>query len=194
MPFISICVGVFVFDCLRNIKRRKTNDDSHSKSIKVFIIVILCLGLLNSFSKISSKKSYNSVFSDIENYMNKNGGRLNASQSNIWPIAFFYAGNIVDKKPSEFEDKFIFDKPDAESDYKIIDWLQFIPGKNDVSNLINISKNHPFIIRKEHWYKSIPIYTYHRHYDLERFPNIFKEYPQSHFISVYDLRNSKVFD
>lgn len=194
MPFISICVGVFVFDCVQSINKRKINAHLRNKSINVAIALILSLGILNSFPKISSKNNYNSVFSGIEDYMDKNGGRLNASQNNIWPIVFFYAGNIVDKQPSKFKDNFIFDRPNAQSDYKIIDWNQFIPGKNDISSLISISELYIPIIQNEYRYKSIPIHTYHRHYDLERVPNIFKDYPQSHFISVYDLRKRRVFD
>ena len=120
--------------------------------------------------------------------MNIHGGVFNIDQNNLWTILAFYSGNFTDTLPSGFKGEILFNNERIQSDYKIIDWHQFIPGKSDISRLENISKNYIPIIelnyRKEAW----PIFNYHRHYDIKRIPELFNKYPKTQYISVYDLK------
>jgi len=159
--------------------------------LNFFIIIVLFFGIWRAYPNISLKHNYNSAFFELEKYMKENGGQLNASQNNLWPITYFYAGNIVDNNPSQFSNNIIFNTPDAHSDYRIIDWAQFLYGKNDLNTLMDVDENYSPVIQKKYRLNAIPIYNYHRYYDVKSVPNLFKEYEQSHFISVYDLRKKR---
>jgi len=182
MPFIAICVGIAV-------NNYSKNTIINNFGINLFISIILFSGLLRSSPIISFKPKYNSVFSELEKYLESQNGQFNANQNNLWPISYFYCGNMIHNNPSQFGGKIIYNDQEEQTDFKIIDWSQFIPGKNNIKNLIDIDKYYYPIIKKEYGKIAQPIWNYHRYYDINRYPNIFNKYPQAHFISVYDIRN-----
>ena len=194
MPFVAISIGVFIVALSKRISIYYNKKKIGFYIQNITILFILIIGTNNSFTSINLKTNYNSVFIELEKYMKANDGQLNAIQNNIWPITYFYAGNIVDNNPSQFSNNIIFDKPDAHSDYRIIDWQQFQYGKNDINSLMDVDNKYSPVIQKIYWDEAIPILNYHRHYDVKSVQNLFKKYPQTHFISVYDLRNKRIID
>ena len=104
------------------------------------------------------------------------------------------ATNMIHNNLSQFGGKIIYNVQERHSDFKIIDWSQFIPGKNNIKDLIDVDKYYYPIIKKEYGKIAQPIWNYHRFYDINRYPDIFKQFSQSHFISVYDLRNKRIID
>ena len=51
-----------------------------------------------------------------------------------------------------------------------------------------IIDNYEPIIKEQYNKKAYPIWHYHRHYDYKRIPELFDEYPEIQYISVFDLR------
>ena len=178
---------------MNKINKYSNNTIFNNLGINLFITIILFFGLLRSHPIISFKPNYNSVFFELEKYLKSENGQFNPDQNNLWPIAYFYCGNMIHNNP-QFGGKIIYNGQEGHSDFQIIDWRQFIPGKNNINNLIDIDKYYYPIIKKEYGKIAQPIWNYHRYYDINRYPNIFKKFPQSHFISVYDLRNKRIID
>ena len=55
----------------------------------------------------------------------------------------------------------------------------------------NISKNYDPIIKLDYRADAWPIFNYHRHYDINKIPEMFNSIPETRRIAVYDMRNKK---
>jgi len=188
MPFIAICIGILIANIFRYLLQFYNKINLIKIGPNIIIALIMFLGLLKSYPIITFKSNYKTVFNDLVKYMESNGGKFNVNQNNLWPIAYFYTGNLIDNLSSDFKGEIIFGGKNDQTDYKIIDWRQFIPGKNDIDKLINIVNHYDPIIQKKYSKRAFPILHYHRYYDTERIPELFNEYSETQYISVYDLR------
>ena len=140
---------------------------------------------------ISFRSNYKATIDELVEIMESNQGKFNANQNNLWPITYFYAGNLIDELPSNFMGEIIFYNDKIKSDYIVIDWRQYIPGKNDLGKLSYITRNYSPIIKKYYNGKAYPIWNYHRYYDFKRIPKLFESNINANNISVYDLRKSQ---
>ncbi len=190
MPFIAISVGVFIVDVSKQFAMYCNRQYIQTLIPIVIVVFILSSGSVRSYSHIKFKSNYRLAVNQLMEYMNVHGGVFNVNQNNLWPIAYFYTGNLIDKIPSGFKGDIVFADGDIRSDYKIIDWRQFIPGKTNIIELENIIENYEPIIQLPYNNKAYPIWHYHRYYDTEIIPELFNEYSEAKNISVYDLRNN----
>tara|TARA_B100000315_G_C14423077_1_gene516495 strand:- start:256 stop:921 length:666 start_codon:yes stop_codon:yes gene_type:complete len=188
MPFLALCVGVFVDTILRNINKYFKKREIRTIISIILSFIILLFGYYRVFPYSKWESNYKSVSEQLINYMKIHGGKLNISQNNLRPILSFYFGNQIDNLPNKFKGEIDFNDQNIETDYRIIDWRQFISKAHDTAYLLNISKNYTPIIKINYREEAGPIYNYHRHYDLKRIPELFNKYPDAKNIAVYDLR------
>jgi len=190
MPFIAISVGVFIVDVSKQSAMYYNRKKIQTLIPILVVLVILSFGLVRSYPHIKFKSNYKLAVNQLIEYMNIHGGVFNVNQNNLWPISTFYSGNFTDTLPSDFKGEILFDNGNIQSDFKIIDWRQFIPGKTNIVELENIINNYEPIIQLPYGEKAYPIWHYHRYYDTERIPKLFKDVSATNFISVYDLRKN----
>ena len=88
----------------------------------------------------------------------------------------------------DLRERIIFENTNIKTDYKVIDWRQFIPNISDIDYLLDISKSNKPIIELDYREEAWPIFNYHRHYDIKRIPELFNKYPEAKKIFVYDMR------
>lgn len=191
MPFIAVVIGVFIVEVGTMI-----SDHLNRRLIKAvlpgaMVTIILLSGLFRCYPIVELKWNYRPMVNQTIEYMKINGGQLSAFQNNLWPILKFYLGNKVDVVGSDFKGKLEIRDLRAHSDYRIIDWRQFYPGKTDIDSLLKIERKYKAILELNYLENALPIYNYHRYYDIERIPEIFKKYPETRKIAVYDLRLKK---
>jgi 4-amino-4-deoxy-L-arabinose transferase-like glycosyltransferase len=188
MPFLALCVGVLFTEISTIIIKYFDKKELKTSTTIIFTIFILSFGYQRVFPFVKWESNYKQASMKLIDYMKIHGGTLNVSQNNLRPILSFYIGNEIDKLPADLKEKIYFDNKNIETDYRVIDWRQFIPGKSDISRLENISNNYTPIIKLNYRKEAWPIFNYHRHYDIKRIPELFNKYQDSKNIAVYDLR------
>ena len=192
LPFIAIAIGISIYDFFDKINSHKKNKPFSNVLINSFICLILFTGFLRSNSITSFRSGYNTAFHNLEKYLESHDVNFEANQNNLWPISYFYAGNIINSNPDKFSGKITYSNRKNHSDIKIIDWRQFIPGKTNINDLNKITENYEPIFQLHHSEKAYPIWHFQRWYDYERIPKLFEKYPEARFISIYDLRDHKI--
>ena len=150
MPFLALCAGVFITEISGII-----SNYFKKKKIKTIIpialsLIILLFGYHRVLPYVKWKSNYKPVSEQLISYMKTHDGIFNISQNTLRPILSFYIGNEVDRLPADLKERIFFENVNIKTDYRVIDWRQFIPNVSDKSYLLNISKEYIPIIELDY--------------------------------------------
>ncbi len=193
MPFVAVGIGVFLIAALRAASEHweKNSKTIRSAALAGLVIFFLLSGFIKSYPILDLRSNYKIAVDKLVDYMKIEGGNFSVKQENLWTIMAFYVGNKIDAVGNSFKGNFFFHDFKDKSDYRIIDWRQFVPGKADIDALIKTVNENEAIIDLNNNEKPFPLWNYHRYYDINRIPSLFEKYPEAGRILVYDLRKDK---
>jgi len=191
MPFLAICVGVLFTEISTDIIKYFDKKELKTSTTIIFTIIILLFGCQRVSPFVKWESNYKQASMELIDYMKIHGGIFNTSQNNLRPILSFYIGNEMDNLPPDIKKRIFFEDVNIYTDYVVIDWRQFIMDNKITDYLLNIAKNYDPIIKLDYRADAWPIFNYHRHYDINKIPEMFNRIPETRHIAVYDMRNKK---
>jgi hypothetical protein len=191
MPFLALCVGVLFTEISTIIIKYFDKKELKTSTTIIFTIFILLFGCQRVSPFVKWESNYKQASMELIDYMKIHGGIFNTSQNNLRPILSFYIGNEMDNLSPELQKMIFFENVNINTDYVVIDWRQFNIDTKITDYLLNISKNYDPIIKLDYRDDAWPIFNYHRHYDINKIPEMFNKIPEANRIAIYDMRNKK---